>query len=181
MKRRKIHYLKNNNSNIYQVISYSWTKSIFMCKCIFMYVQLCKPSIYFYTPAAVSVPVLVFNWTHFFPKKYTYPMCDNTWLEDTLLIMISLEAILSGQKGIYQTTYQILMGKGQCNICPVYFLLVSEFTHSIPLSQKLFRRITAVPMNWIFFLFCSADIVTNCFSAARAALFKVFFSFVKSE
>lgn len=70
----------------------------------------------------------------FSPKKYRYPMCDNTWLKDALLTMISLEAILSGQKGINQTTYRILMGRGQCNICPVYFLLVSEFMCSIPLS-----------------------------------------------
>lgn len=33
-------------------------------------------------------------------EKYRYPVCDNTWLKDALLIMISLEVILSGQKGI---------------------------------------------------------------------------------
>lgn len=48
----------------------------------------------------------------FSPKKYRYPMCDNIWLKDALFVMISLEAILSGQKEGKQTTYQILMGRG---------------------------------------------------------------------
>lgn len=39
-------------------------------------------------------------------------MCDNIWLKDALFVMISLEAILSGQKEGKQTTYQILMGRG---------------------------------------------------------------------
>lgn len=61
-------------------------------------------------------------------------MGSNTWLKDTLLI-ISLEAILSGQKGINQNTYQFVTGRGQHNICLVYFLLVSKFMHSIPVPK----------------------------------------------
>lgn len=70
------------------------------------------------------------------------------------------------------------MGKGQCNICPVYFQIVSEFMYSIPQSQYLFEHKTAVLMNWIFTIFFPAGIVANCFSAAKAAYLRLA---VKSE
>lgn len=74
-------------------------------------------------------------------------MHDNTCLKDALLIMISLEVILSAKKKINQTIYHIPMGRGQCNICPIYFQIVSEFIYSVPQSQNLFEHKTAVPMN----------------------------------
>lgn len=127
-----------------------------------------NPSIYCYTPEAVSKSVLVFNTTYFFPKElHIYSVCDNTCFKDALLIMISLEKILSGRNGINQTTYQILMGRGQRKHLPC--LVASEFMHSISLSQKLFKHIYNSNTKSLNLLFFSTDIAANCFSASRAA------------
>lgn len=59
-------------------------------------------------------------------------MCDNTWLKDVLLIMISLEEILSAKKEKVKPNYHIPMGRGLCNICLIYFQIVSESIYSVP-------------------------------------------------
>lgn len=94
----------------------------------------------------------------FFPPKYRYPICDNIWLKDVLFIVISLEEILSGQKRESQTTHQIITGRGQCNICPVYFLLffwIHEQHSSIPRVAQTYNCSYELNLLYSFFFFFS--------------------------
>lgn len=132
----------------------------------------------------------------FFPPKYRYPICDNIWLKDVLFIVISLEEILSGQKRESQTTHQIIMGRGQCNICPVYFLLffwIHEQHCSIPRVAQTYNCSYELNLLYSFFFF-SADIMANFFQLLQEQLiwgcglfvfclvgWLIFSSFVKNE
>lgn len=112
----------------------------------------------------------------FFPPKYRYPICDNIWLKDVLFIVISLEEILSGQKRESQTTHQIITGRGQCNICPVYFLLffwIHEQHCSIPRVAQTYNCSYELNLLYSFFFFFQLILWQIFFSYCKSNLFEV--------